>query len=119
MEERHRRPRVVIVGGGFGGLYATKALSNEAVDVTLVDRKNHHTFQPLLYQVAMAVLSPADIAQPLRHILRGSRNVQIILDEVIGFDSAARRVKTNRRRAPRLRLPDRRSRRAPRLLWTR
>ena len=85
--------RVVIVGGGLGGLYAAKKLSNEAVEVTVIDRKNHHTFQPLLYQVALAVLSPAEIASPLRHILHKSRNVRTILGEVAGFDTAARRVK--------------------------
>ncbi|HEX7226168.1 MAG TPA: NAD(P)/FAD-dependent oxidoreductase [Candidatus Binatia bacterium] len=85
--------RIVIVGGGFGGLYAAKTLSNEAVEVTLIDRKNHHTFQPLLYQVALAVLSPAEIASPLRHILNKSRNVLTILGEVDGFDTDARRVK--------------------------
>jgi NADH:ubiquinone reductase (H+-translocating) len=85
--------RVVIVGGGFGGLYAAKTLSNEALEVTLIDRKNHHTFQPLLYQVALAVLSPAEIASPLRHILHKSRNVRTILGEVAGFDTEARRVK--------------------------
>src|ERR687898_3124199 len=85
--------RVVIVGGGFGGLYAAKTLSNQAVEVTLIDRKNHHTFQPLLYQVALAVLSPAEIASPLRHILHKSRNVRTILGEVAGFDTDARRVK--------------------------
>ncbi len=92
MSERPHCPKVVIVGGGFGGLHAAKALSNEAVDVTLIDRKNHHTFQPLLYQVALALLSPAEIASSLRHILRTSRNVQIILGEVTGFDIAARQV---------------------------
>lgn len=92
MSTTPQRPKVVIVGGGFGGLHAAKALSNTAVDVTLIDRKNHHTFQPLLYQVALAVLSPAEIASSLRHILRASRNVQIILGEVIGFDITARRV---------------------------
>jgi NADH dehydrogenase len=85
--------RVVIVGGGFGGLYAAKTLSNEAVEVTLIDRKNHHTFQPLLYQVALAVLSPAEIASPLRHILHKSRNVRTILGEVGGFDTVTRRVR--------------------------
>jgi NADH:ubiquinone reductase (H+-translocating) len=85
--------RVVIVGGGFGGLYAAKTLSNKAVEVTLIDRKNHHTFQPLLYQVALAVLSPAEIASPLRHILYKSRNVRTILGEVAGFDTKQRRVK--------------------------
>ncbi|MCE3224745.1 MAG: ndh [Nitrospira sp.] len=93
MKERPSGPRVVIVGGGFGGLHAAKALSNEAVDVTLIDRKNHHTFQPLLYQVALAVLSPGEIASSLRNILRASRNVHPILGEVVEFDTAARRVK--------------------------
>ena len=86
------RPRVVIVGGGFGGLYAAQALANQALDVTLIDRKNHHTFQPLLYQVALAVLSPGEIASPLRNILRAARNVDTLLGEVIGFDTPARRV---------------------------
>ena len=65
-----RRPRVVIVGGGFAGIHAAKGLAHLPVDVTVVDRRNHHLFQPLLYQVALAVLSPADIAQPIRTILR-------------------------------------------------
>ena len=92
MSKTPQPPKVVIVGGGFGGLHAAKALSNQAVDVTLIDRKNYHTFQPLLYQVALAVLSPAEIASSLRHILHTSRNVQIILGEVVGFDITARRV---------------------------
>jgi NADH dehydrogenase len=87
------RKRVVIVGGGFGGLYAAKGLAGKPVEVTLVDRKNHHTFQPLLYQVATAVLSPGEIAEPLRRILHGAANVEVILGEVAGFDLAARRVK--------------------------
>jgi NADH dehydrogenase len=90
---KEKPKRVVIVGGGFGGLYAAKRLSNEAVEVILIDRKNHHTFQPLLYQVALAVLSPAEIASPLRHILHKSRNVRTILGEVAGFDTDARRVR--------------------------
>ncbi|HEY0553868.1 MAG TPA: NAD(P)/FAD-dependent oxidoreductase [Thermoanaerobaculia bacterium] len=90
-----QRKRVVIVGGGFGGLYAAKALAGKPVEVTLVDRKNHHTFQPLLYQVATAVLSPGEIAEPLRRILRAAPNVEVILGEVLGFDLAARRVKLN------------------------
>jgi NADH dehydrogenase len=87
------RPRVVIIGGGFGGLYAARALAGHPVRITLVDRKNHHTFQPLLYQVATAALSPADIAAPIRAILRGYRNVEVLLEEATGFDLAARRVK--------------------------
>ncbi|HEY0514964.1 MAG TPA: NAD(P)/FAD-dependent oxidoreductase [Thermoanaerobaculia bacterium] len=85
--------QVVIVGGGFGGLYAAKALAGKPVEVTLVDRKNHHTFQPLLYQVATAVLSPGEIAAPLRRILHRARNTEVILGEVTGFDLAARKVR--------------------------
>ncbi len=87
-----RRPRVVIVGGGFAGLHAAKGLARLPVDVTVVDRRNHHTFQPLLYQVALAVLSPADIAQPIRTILRRQQNTQVLMDEVVSIDAAARRV---------------------------
>src|SRR5580698_1938287 len=87
-----RRPRVVIVGAGFGGLNAAVGLAKLPVDVTVVDRKNHHTFQPLLYQVALAVLSPGDIAQPIRTILRDNSNTEVLMDEVISFDIAARRV---------------------------
>ena len=87
------KKRVVIIGGGFGGLYAAKALANKPVDVTLVDRKNHHTFQPLLYQVATAVLSPGEIASPLRRILNRAPNVEVIMGEVRGFDTVERLVK--------------------------
>jgi NADH dehydrogenase len=76
------RPRVVVVGGGFAGLSAGTALAGMAVDVTLIDRRNHHTFQPLLYQVALAVLSPADIAQPIRHVFSKDRNIEVLMDEV-------------------------------------
>jgi NADH:ubiquinone reductase (H+-translocating) len=76
------RPRVVVVGGGFAGLSAGTALADMAVDVTLIDRRNHHTFQPLLYQVALAVLSPADIAQPIRHVFSKDRNIEVLMDEV-------------------------------------
>lgn len=86
------RKRVLIVGAGFAGLNAAEALKDAEVNITVVDRKNHHTFQPLLYQVAMAVLSPADIAQPIRAILR-SPNTQVLMDEVIGFDSESRRAR--------------------------
>ncbi len=86
------RPHVIIIGGGFGGLYAAEALRRHPVRITLIDRKNHHTFQPLLYQVATAGLSPGDIAAPIRGILSRARNVEVLLGEVVGFDLAARRV---------------------------
>jgi NADH dehydrogenase len=88
------RPRVVIVGSGFAGLNAAKRLKHLPVDVTVVDRSNHFTFQPLLYQVALAVLSPADIAQPIRSILRYQINTEVLMDEVIGIDTAAQQVST-------------------------
>ena len=80
------KPKVVIIGGGFGGLWAAKALSKLPVEVTLIDRKNHHVFQPLLYQVATAVLSPGEIAQPIRRILHRNKNTEVILGEAVGFD---------------------------------
>lgn len=80
------RPKVVIIGGGFGGLWAANALANRSVDVTMIDRKNHHVFQPLLYQVATAVLSPGEIAQPIRRILHKADNIEVILGEAVGFD---------------------------------
>jgi NADH dehydrogenase len=89
--ERVRR-RVVVIGGGFAGINAAMALGKLPVDVTLVDRKNYHTFQPLLYQVALAVLSPADIAQPIRSILRDHPNVEVLMDEAVGFDVRQRHV---------------------------
>ena len=84
---------VVVLGGGFGGLWATRALASAPVRVTLVDRTNHHLFQPLLYQVATAGLSAPDIAAPLRYILRKQRNVTVRLDHVLSVDTANRRVK--------------------------
>jgi NADH dehydrogenase len=92
-QETREHPAVIIVGGGFGGLYAARRLANESVQVTLIDRKNHHTFQPLLYQVALSVLSPGEVASPLRHILRKARNIRVLLAEVSTFDTAARRVR--------------------------
>jgi NADH dehydrogenase len=90
--ERGGRPRVVIVGAGFAGLHAARAVWRLPVDVTVIDRRNHHTFQPLLYQVALAVLSPADIAQPIRTILRHQQNTEVLMDTVNGIDVQARRV---------------------------
>ncbi len=84
--------RVVIVGGGFGGLNAARALARAPVGVVVVDRRNHHLFQPLLYQVATGALSPADIASPLRHVLSLQRNARVILGEMTGLEPEARRV---------------------------
>src|SRR6266566_6641049 len=86
-------PRVVIVGAGFGGLTAARRIARLPVQVTVVDRKNHHTFQPLLYQVATAGLSPGEIAAPIRWILRSHSNVQVLLAEVEDFDLSRRVVK--------------------------
>jgi NADH dehydrogenase len=87
------RRRVVVLGGGFAGLNAAMELAKLPVDVALVDRKNYHTFQPLLYQVALAVLSPADIAQPIRSILRDHANIEVLMDEAVGFDLDQRQVR--------------------------
>jgi NADH:ubiquinone reductase (H+-translocating) len=85
-------PHVVVVGGGFGGLYATRVLGRAAVRVTLIDRQNHHLFQPLLYQVATATLSPADIARPIRQIVRKQRSTHVVLAEVAEVDPPAKAV---------------------------
>jgi len=87
-----RRPHVVIVGGGFGGLQTAKKLRRAALQVTVVDRNNHHLFQPLLYQVASAVLSPGDIAEPIRGVLRNQKNASVLLAEVGGVDLEGSRV---------------------------
>src|SRR6266705_812931 len=87
------KPRVAVIGAGFGGLEAARNLAKLPVRVILIDRKNHHTFQPLLYQVATAGISPGEIAAPIRWILRGRKNVEVLLGEVIGFDLETRVVK--------------------------
>ena len=89
-----RRERVVIVGAGFGGLAVARGLARAPVDVTVIDRHNYHLFQPLLYQVATAALSPADIAEPIRVVLRHQQNATVLLDEAIGVDPARRLVET-------------------------
>ncbi|MBL8839048.1 MAG: NAD(P)/FAD-dependent oxidoreductase [Alphaproteobacteria bacterium] len=92
LSQRGERPRVVIVGAGFGGLAAAKALAKSPVDVVVVDRRNYHLFQPLLYQVATAGLSPAEIASPIRGILRDQANARVLMARVEGVDTAARAV---------------------------
>ena len=93
-ESQNQKPRVIIVGAGFGGLEAAKKLAGKDVLVTVIDRTNYHLFQPLLYQVATAALSPADIAAPVRSVLSKSKNVDVILAEVESVDVAAKKVKT-------------------------
>src|SRR3984885_286037 len=93
--DSNKRPQVVIAGAGFGGLQATKALAKVEVDVSLVDAVNHHCFQPLLYQVATAALSPADVAWPIRAILRKQKNARVIMARVTGVDVQARLVRTS------------------------
>ena len=85
------RPYIVIIGAGFGGLSAAKRLGQVAADVTVIDRRNHHLFQPLLYQVATAALSPADIAAPIRGILATQANTHVILGSVTGIDTRSTR----------------------------
>ncbi len=88
-------PRVVIVGAGFGGLNAAQTLASAPVNITVIDRRNHHTFQPLLYQVATAGLSPGEIATPIRSILSGHKNIEVLMAEVTGFDLARKMVKAS------------------------
>src|SRR3954452_25050419 len=85
-------PHVVVIGAGFGGLSTVQSLRRAPVDITLIDQRNHHLFQPLLYQVATAGLSPADIAAPIRAITRHDGNVQVLLGEVTGVNTAERCV---------------------------
>lgn len=89
-------PHVVIVGGGFGGLYAARALAGRPVRVTLLDRRNHHLFQPLLYQVATAALNPSDIAAPLRSVLRKATNITVLLAAVEQVNLVTRRLALDR-----------------------
>src|ERR1700738_3341983 len=89
------RAKVVIVGAGFGGIEAAKSLRRAPGEVTVIDRQNHHCFQPLLYQVATAALSPADVAWPIRHILRKQKNATVLLAEVRGIDPEKRLLRTN------------------------
>ncbi len=95
MTQNRELPRVVIVGAGFAGINAAKALAGLPVRVTVLDRRNHHTFQPLLYQVALAVLSPAEIASPIRNVLRDDENTEVLLGEVMGFDLDRRMVSSS------------------------
>lgn len=92
MSEERKRPQVVIVGGGFGGLYAARRLRQAPVDLTLIDRRNFHLFQPLLYQVATGALSPGEIASPLRYVLRGNPHARVWLAEVTDIDAERRQV---------------------------
>lgn len=88
-------PRIIVVGAGFGGLEAVRALSRTPADITVIDRQNHHCFQPLLYQVATAALSPAEIAWPIRHILRTQKNATVLMEDVLGVDPARKILTTN------------------------
>lgn len=92
LQERTARPKVVVVGGGFGGLACAKALGGTDIDVTVVDRRNHNLFQPLLYQVATAALSPADISEPIRRTLGRYGNIRVLLGEVTGLDGQRRTI---------------------------
>ena len=105
-EERHRRSdhdgpmRVIVIGAGFAGLSAAQSLSHMQVALTVIDQRNHHLFQPLLYQVATAGLSPTDIATPIRSLFSGRRNVRVLLGQVTGVDTLAREVLLDEKRVP-------------------
>ena len=88
-----RKKRLIVIGGGFGGISFVKSLKNENVEIILIDKNNYHLFQPLLYQVAGTVLSPSDIAVPLRWIFRKQKNVKVSLDEVLSIDSENNKIK--------------------------
>ncbi|MFA6267495.1 MAG: NAD(P)/FAD-dependent oxidoreductase [Pseudolabrys sp.] len=89
------RPKIIVVGGGFGGLETVRALRRADADITVLDRQNHHCFQPLLYQVATAALSPAEVAWPIRHILRAQKNTTVLMEEAVGVDPARKMLLTN------------------------
>src|SRR5271163_4130059 len=91
-QDKSRKPHVVIIGGGFAGIAAVKALRHCEADVTVIDRRNHHIFQPLLYQVATAVLAPSDVAAPIRQLSARQKNVSVRMAEVIAVDLASRTV---------------------------
>ncbi len=91
-EHEYKKPQVIIIGGGFGGITAAKKLKHANVDITIIDRTNHHVFQPLLYQVAMASLSPSDVTAPIRYLLRNQLNTEVILGEVTNIDVNAKTV---------------------------
>src|SRR5262252_6294594 len=96
LEKSARRGHVVIVGAGFGGLAAARRLAGQPVDVTIIDQRNYHLFQPLLYQVATAALSPADVAWPIRNIFANHANIRVVLGKVEGIDLEKRKVKSDR-----------------------
>src|SRR5580700_4711619 len=93
--DKSRKPHVVVIGGGFAGIAAVKALRNCEAEVTVIDRRNHHIFQPLLYQVATAVLAPSEVAAPIRQLEAKQRNVFVMLAEVVGVDLKSRTVDAN------------------------
>ena len=96
MEVHREKPRVVIVGGGFAGIAAARALRHCDADVVIIDRRNHHIFQPLLYQVATAVLAPSEVAAPIWQLAAKQQNVSVMLAEVVGIDLRSRSVVANR-----------------------
>src|SRR6202161_2843272 len=95
VEARHDKPRIVIVGGGFGGIAAAKALRHCDAEVVVIDRRNHHIFQPLLYQVATAVLAPSEVAAPIRQLEAKQKNVSVLLAEIVGIDLGSRSIDAN------------------------